>query len=78
MTADGVMRGGKQIHLAQLMEEAVLMCREKDYTVDHVIIVKRLGDALKPPLDWDQVDSWWQQEMLEVRPRRCASAARGI
>jgi acetyl-CoA synthetase len=73
ITADGGLRRGKQVPLKQLVDEAL----QTTPTIEHCVVVQRLGDQLDHELGWvEGRDQWWH-DLMEgaepVEPVACAS-----
>ena len=57
LTADGVMRGPKPIHLKKIVDEAIKGC--KSVKVSHVLCKKRLGKEEFAGTWTEGRDYWW-------------------
>ncbi|MCW2974708.1 MAG: acetyl-coenzyme synthetase [Thermoleophilia bacterium] len=65
ITADGGWRRGKQVRLKELTDEALLSTP----TIEHCVVVQRLGDQLDHPLGWvEGRDKWWHELMADAAP----------
>lgn len=59
ITADGAFRGGKQIPLKAVIDDALLSCN----TVNKVIVLTRTGEAVSM---MKGRDIWWEEEMKKI------------
>jgi acetyl-CoA synthetase len=67
VTADGGWRRGKPVNLKAAADEAVASTP----TIEHVLVVRRLGDAAEPPIEMrDGRDVWWH-EIVERQSEDC-------
>ena len=65
ITADGGLRRGKQVPLKQLVDEAL----QTTPTIEHCVVVQRLGDQLDHELGWvEGRDKWWHELMADAAP----------
>jgi acetyl-CoA synthetase len=65
ITADGGLRRGKQVRLKELTDEALL----DTPTIEHCVVVQRLGDQLDHELGWvEGRDKWWHELMADAAP----------
>lgn len=67
LTADGAYRGGKQISLKALIDEALLSCD----TVKKVIVLTRTGEAVSM---MKGRDLWWEEELKKTAAERLLPA----
>eukprot|EP00164_Ancoracysta_twista_P008614 GFYU01012510.1.p1 GENE.GFYU01012510.1~~GFYU01012510.1.p1 ORF type:complete len:654 (+),score=236.46 GFYU01012510.1:64-2025(+) len=69
VTADGVLRGKKPIHLKDVVDEAIQMCAEKGHGVEHSIVYRRLADKID--IKWNaSTDKWWH-EVMDAASTEC-------
>jgi acetyl-CoA synthetase len=67
ITADAGWRRGKQVKLKALADEAMQLTS----TVEHCVVVERMGAAMDHPLEWvEGRDKWWHDLMAEAEPHR--------
>ena len=63
ITADGGWRRAAPLALKKIVDDAVVQCP----TVEKVVVVKRVGDALD--IEWDDGrDVWWDDVMADAEP----------
>ena len=68
ITADAGWRRGKQVQLKALTDEAL----KSTPTIEHCVVVNRMGDAIDHPMQWvEGRDKWWHELMAEAAPN-CA------
>ncbi|PIR24647.1 MAG: acetate--CoA ligase [Deltaproteobacteria bacterium CG_4_10_14_0_2_um_filter_43_8] len=68
LTADGVMRGTKQIDLKSVADEALEKLAAQGCTAQHLLVVKRLGNEI----NWNKdSDIWWHEIKTECE-EHCA------
>jgi acetyl-CoA synthetase len=66
ITADGSYRRGKAMPLKAAVDEAVASCP----TIEHVLMVRRLGDAAPETTIEDGRDLWWH-DIVDRQPADC-------
>ncbi|MBC7461242.1 MAG: acetate--CoA ligase [Thermoleophilia bacterium] len=65
ITADGGWRRGKQVRLKELTDAAL----KSTPTIEHCVVVQRLGDQLDHELGWvEGRDKWWHELMADAAP----------
>ena len=71
ITADGGYRRGGVVPLKELADEALLSTP----SIEHCVVVRRLGDKLDRPLGWvDGRDVWWH-DIVDAASATCAPEA---
>jgi acetyl-CoA synthetase len=65
ITADGLFRGSKNVHLKSIVDEALLICS----SVEHVVVLNRTGDAVTMK---EGRDIWWQDFIKGVSKENTA------
>jgi acetyl-CoA synthetase len=67
ITADGGWRRGKQVRLKELADEAL----QSTPTIEHCVVVRRLGEAMDHPVQWvEGRDQWWH-ELMDAASGAC-------
>ena len=70
ITADGSWRRGKAMPLKAAVDAAIVDCP----TIEHVLMVRRLGDAAPETTVQDGRDVWWH-DFVDRQPADCAPVA---
>lgn len=66
ITADGVLRGPKPIHLKDTVDEAIAMCAKNGLTIEKCLVYRRLGTE-KLPIQWNPaIDLWWHDTVTHA------------
>ncbi len=65
ITADGLFRGSKNVHLKSIVDEALQMC----HSVEHVVVLHRTGDPIQMK---EGRDIWWQDFIAGVSKENTA------
>jgi acetyl-CoA synthetase len=65
ITADGLFRGSKNVHLKSIVDEAVQMC----HSVEHIVVLHRTGDPIQMK---EGRDIWWQDFITGVSKENTA------
>ena len=66
LTADYGMRGGKQVPLKSIVDDALDMIDAGENPVESVVVLNRGGDSSPPPLSIPGRDVWWHEATRTV------------
>lgn len=61
ITADGCFRGNKLIPIKEIADQALASCKAKGYTVNHCLVVERLGKEMPQKINKNPQDVFWDK-----------------
>lgn len=67
LTADGTMRGGKQVALKETIDKALTQIKDKDFTVEKVIVLNHT----QIPVTFHASRDCWYHELVATMPTHC-------
>jgi acetyl-CoA synthetase len=68
ITSDGGLRGPKVIHLKDVVDDAVELCKKEEFKLEKVIVLKHLGEKIK--IKWnDELNVWYDDLMKDASPK---------